>query len=246
MSVAHQVLVRLRSLQAAGVEWLPKADPIRIERPVEISSISPIAPVDPLSERRTALGQLRSEVERCDKCPELFSTRTQTVFGVGPVNPDLCLIGEAPGAEEDKQGEPFVGPAGQLLTKIIAASGFRREDVAIINTLKCRPPRNATPTDQQCANCRPFLDRQLAILQPKVIACLGGVAAKNLLGVGTGITRLRGQWQEYRGTPVICTYHPSYLKRLEGTDGERKAKGECWDDFKAIVARLGRSLPGQG
>jgi DNA polymerase len=240
----RQVLDRLESLAAAGVEWLPKAAPLEI-RFAETVAATPAAPADPLAERRIALEQLRSEVEACAKCPELFSTRTQTVFGVGPLSPELCLVGEAPGFDEDKQGEPFVGKAGQLLNRILEASGFRRDEVYICNVLRCRPPQNATPNPTQCANCRPFLERQLELVRPKLICTLGNVPTKNLLGTDEGITKTRGRFFEYRGIPVLPTYHPSYLLRDEGSPKQRQAKAECWQDFQAIVARLGRTLPGR-
>jgi DNA polymerase len=182
-----------------------------------------------------SLAVLAKEIATCEKCPELFSTRTQTVFGVGPMSPELLFLGEAPGADEDRQGVPFVGAAGQYLNRIITGCGFR-------NILKCRPPGNATPNATQCANCRPYLDRQLELIRPKVICCLGGVAAKNLLNTSTGIMKLRGQKYDYRGTPVFCTYHPSYLIRMEG-DALQNAKRECWDDMKMILRHLGRPIP---
>ena len=184
-----------------------------------------------------ALDVIRQEVAACQRCTELATTRTQTVFGVGNPRPRLVFMGEAPGADEDRQGEPFVGRAGQLLTKIIEACTLRREDVYILNTLKCRPPDNRTPLPHETANCREFLDRQLAILQPEFICCLGAVAAQNLLGTQTSIGRLRGTFHDYRGIRVLCTYHPAYLLRNPA------AKKDCWQDMQLLMHEMGIQLP---
>ncbi len=253
--LAQQLKRRLDSLTAAGVEFLPRSSPVPIA--FEATSIEPEAAFTPPSsivvatpvsisisqDRGRGLAVLANEVAGCKKCPELFATRTQTVFGVGPPNPEICFIGEAPGGDEDKQGEPFVGKAGQLLNRFIAKAGLKRDEIFICNILKCRPPNNRKPQAEECRNCRPFLDRQLGLLAPKVILCLGRVAANNLLGNTTGITRLRGQLYDYNGVPVVCTYHPSYLLRAEGTPDERKLKFECWDDVKLMLKQIGRDLP---
>jgi uracil-DNA glycosylase len=244
VNLTRQLQLRLDSLKAAGVEHLPKIAPLQFEITPLASNDDEAEPADPLAARRIELEQLAVSVNACKKCPELFSTRTQTVFGVGLLNPDVCFVGEAPGADEDRLGEPFVGAAGQLLTRIINACGLTRSDVYICNTLKCRPPNNRTPTTDECKNCRPFFDRQLELVEPKVIVCLGGTAAKNVLNTSTGITKLRGQIYQYNSIPVICTYHPSYLLRLEGA-AEKKAKGECWDDMKMMLNLIGRTVPGR-
>ncbi len=246
-----QLRQRLESLRAAGVEFLPRTPPL--PTPVAIAAprslpatpaqtIETVAP--PVDSRRLSLDLLAKEIASCSLCPELFSTRTQTVFGTGPLDADICFVGEAPGADEDRIGEPFVGAAGQLLNKIIAKCGLRREDVYILNILKCRPPRNRPPEQIECANCEPFLFRQLDLIRPKVLCCLGGVAAKNLLQTKTGITALRGELHRARGLPVVCTYHPSYLLRLTG-EAEARAKWECWDDMKLLLRTAGRSVPGE-
>ena len=244
----RQVRLHLDALRAAGIDFLPSVPPIPFDltppAPTTDESASESDAPDSTDARRKALALLADEVAKCDRCPELFSTRTQTVFGVGPVPVEVCFVGEAPGADEDRQGEPFVGAAGQLLNKIIAAMGFQRDEVYICNTLKCRPPRNATPTPQQCDNCRPFFERQIDLVRPKIICCLGGVAAKNVLRTQTGITKLRGKLYEYRGVPVVCTYHPAYILRQVGPD-ERKAKAECWDDMKLVLKQLDRTPPGR-
>jgi DNA polymerase len=191
-----------------------------------------------LDQRRVALQMLAEEVAGCRRCKALASTRTQTVFGVGRPGAELCFLGEAPGFEEDRKGEPFVGPAGQLLDRIIAAGGMKREDVYICNILRCRPPGNRQPLPDEAANCRPWLERQLELVQPKFICALGATAAQNLLGVSTGISRLRGRFYEYRGIPVMCTFHPSYLLRNPA------AKKDVWEDMKKLLARMGRPVPG--
>ena len=226
----------LDGLRAAGVEYLQPLPALSLPDHEEVSAVAEQA--DPLEDRRIQLQQLREEVKKCEKCPELFSTRTQTVFGTGPLSPELCFVGEAPGADEDRQGEPFVGAAGQLLTRIIAAMGLRRDEVYICNTLKCRPPNNATPTEEQCQNCRPFFLKQLELVKPKFICCLGAVAAKQVLQRSTGIMKLRGQFYEVNGIPVICTFHPAAL--LRNPDWKR----DVWEDMKMLLGRMGRPVPG--
>jgi uracil-DNA glycosylase len=179
---------------------------------------------------------LRQEVAPCTRCHELATTRTQTVFGVGNPQARLCFMGEAPGADEDKRGEPFVGRAGQLLDKIIEACQLKREGVYILNMLKCRPPGNRNPLPDELANCRPFLDRQLELIQPEFICCLGAVSSQNLLGVTTPIGKLRGKLHQYRGAKVVCTFHPAYLLRNPA------AKKDCWDDMKFLMREMGVEL----
>jgi DNA polymerase len=192
--------------------------------------------------RRQALTLLGEEVARCQKCAELAATRTQTVLGVGPIDVELCLIGEAPGADEDRLGEPFVGQAGQMLNRILDACGLKREEVYICNILKCRPPGNRTPKAEECNNCREFLERQLRLVRPKFIVALGAVAAQNLLNDKSSITRLRGRFHEYNGIPVLCTYHPAAL--LPNRSPEKKR--EVWADMKMLLARMGRPIPRGG
>src|SRR5262249_54771972 len=157
----------------------------------------------------------------------------------GPAGAELCFVGEAPGADEDRQGEPFVGAAGQLLNRIIAACGMKREEGYICNILRCRPPGNRTPLPEEAANCRGWLDRQLELVRPKYVVALGACAAQNLLGTTTAIGRLRGRFHDYRGIPVLCTFHPAFLLRSP----ERKR--DVWDDMKVLLARMGRPVPGQ-
>ncbi|MEN6457983.1 MAG: uracil-DNA glycosylase [Thermoguttaceae bacterium] len=183
--------------------------------------------------RQAALLRVAAEVAVCRRCPELARTRTQTVFGVGNPCSRLVFCGEAPGADEDRLGEPFVGRAGQLLTDIIVKGmKIRREDVYILNVLRCRPPGNRTPAPAEAANCREYLDRQLAIIQPQFICCLGAVAAQNLLATEETIGRLRGRVHAYQGIKVVCTYHPAYLLR------NPDAKRHVWDDIQMLMAEM--------
>jgi uracil-DNA glycosylase len=235
----RQVRSRLDSLRAAGIEFVPKKLPMPVPEGVAAMPIEPAGP-DPLQARTVALQVLAAEVKACARCPELYSTRTQTVFGVGPLSPDICFVGEAPGAEEDRTGEPFVGAAGQLLNKIIAACGLQRSDVYICNTIKCRPPNNRVPAPDEKANCRGYFDAQLDLLAPRYIVCLGGVAAQSVLNTATGITKLRGKFHEFRGLPVLCTFHPAYLLRNPA------AKKDAWEDFKFLLNAMGRPIPATG
>jgi len=173
---------------------------------------------------------LTARVTQCQAC-ELHKTRTQTVFGVGRQNADLMIIGEAPGADEDRKGEPFVGRAGQLLNAMLKAIGLQREQVYIANILKCRPPGNRDPRAEEALKCAPYLQRQVALLKPRAILAVGAVAARNLLQSDDAVGRLRGGQHEYNGIPVVVTYHPAYLLRSP----EQKAK--AWQDLQK-AARL--------
>jgi uracil-DNA glycosylase family 4 len=176
---------------------------------------------------------LKTEVAACTLCHELATTRTQTVFGVGNPQARLCFLGEAPGADEDRQGEPFVGRGGQLLNKILEACRLKREEVYILNILKCRPPGNRNPTPGEADNCRQYLLRQLELIQPEFICCLGAVAAQNLLRTTDAIGKLRGKVHDYQGFKVVCTYHPAYLLR------NPSAKKYTWDDMKMLMREMG-------
>jgi DNA polymerase len=189
-----------------------------------------------LAERTQALAILRDKVKACTRCKELSDTRTQTVFGVGNPEARILFIGEAPGADEDAQGEPFVGRAGKLLNDIIAASRLKREEVYICNILKCRPPGNRTPADDECANCREYLDGQLAAIDPEYIVCWGAVAAQNLLKTTFSIGKLRGRFLQHGRAKVLCTYHPSYLLRNPA------AKKDVWKDMQFLMADMGVDL----
>ena len=179
------------------------------------------------------LHNLAEEVARCTRCRDLASSRTQTVFGTGNPDSALVFLGEAPGADEDKQGEPFVGRAGQLLNDIITKGmKLRREDVYICNILRCRPPGNRNPMPDEAEHCRPFLDRTLEIIQPKFICCLGAVAAKSLLASEKTIGALRGNVWKHNGLKVICTYHPAYLLRNPA------AKKDTWEDIQLLMREM--------
>jgi DNA polymerase len=252
---------RLEDLARAGVTLLPRH--ATVETPGAVESLeqpnqtdTPLVasaaarqvlleiPSDRVASERPSrewcesqLSILNEQVRTCVQCDELVANRTQTVFGVGSVQPRLCFMGEAPGADEDRLGEPFVGRAGQLLNRIIEACGMKREDVYILNTLKCRPPQNRNPLPHEAANCRPFLDRQLEILQPEFICCLGAVAAQSLLETDVAIGRMRGKVHDYRGIRVVCTYHPAYLLRNPA------AKRDTWQDMQLLMREMGIEIP---
>ena len=174
----------------------------------------------------------REDLGECTRC-KLHKTRNKIVFGDGSPKADLVFIGEGPGADEDAQGLPFVGRAGKLLTQMIEAMGLRRGDVYICNVVKCRPPENRQPEKDEVTACSPFLFRQLDVLKPKVIVCLGSTAAQTLLQTNRGISHFRGEWLDFRGYKMLATYHPAYLLRNPG------AKGEVWKDLQKVMAELG-------
>ncbi len=174
----------------------------------------------------------REDLGECTRC-KLHKTRNKIVFGDGSPKADLVFIGEGPGADEDAQGLPFVGRAGKLLTQMIEAMGLRRGDVYICNVVKCRPPENRQPEKDEVTASSPFLFRQLDVLKPKVIVCLGSTAAQTLLQTNRGISHFRGEWLDFRGYKMLATYHPAYLLRNPG------AKGEVWKDLQKVMAELG-------
>jgi len=186
------------------------------------------------------LAAVRERVGACTKCAHLACSRTQTVFGVGNPDADLMFIGEAPGADEDQQGEPFVGRAGQLLTRILKAMNFAREDVYIANILKCRPDMpagsfgNRPPTPTEMQTCRPYLLEQIDVIQPSVLVALGAVAVEGLLGTRAAMRELRGRWHTYNGIPLMITYHPAYLLRNQAPSEKRKV----WEDMLQVMQRL--------
>ena len=188
-------------------------------------------------ERIAALETLSCQVAQCTLCPILAKTRTQTVFGVGNPEARVAFFGEAPGADEDRQGEPFVGRAGQLLTKIIEACGFKRDDVYILNVLRCRPPENRNPAEEEVENCRRWFESTLGVIRPEYIVCVGTVPTKALFPDALAIGKMRGKFYEWRGSKVLCTYHPSYLLR------NPDAKKFVWDDMKLLLADMGLEVP---
>jgi uracil-DNA glycosylase len=179
-----------------------------------------------------SLPRILADIGDCTRC-KLHRGRTKLVFGDGNPNADLVFVGEGPGRDEDAQGLPFVGRAGKLLTQMIEAMGLQRKDVYICNVVKCRPPENRTPEKDEVEICSPFLLRQLDAIAPKVIVCLGSVAAQTLLETNRGISHFRGEWLDFRGRKLMATYHPAYLLRNPG------AKGEVWKDLKKVMAVLG-------
>ena len=238
---ARAVRQRLESLARAGVAQLPRARraPQAVAAPPRAPSVASQAVQSAGADaapRQAALEVLRGEVAACTRCAELAAGRTQTVFGAGRPDARLVFFGEAPGADEDASGVPFVGRAGQLLTKIIEACTLSRDEVYIMNVLKCRPPGNRAPLPDEVAHCRPFFERQLEIIRPEFICCLGASAARALLQTEEAIGRLRGRWFTYGSAQVICTYHPSYLLRNPA------AKRDVWDDMKLLMARMGVDL----
>jgi DNA polymerase len=194
--------------------------------------------------KAAAFAALRERALACVKCPHLASSRKTVVFGVGNIDAQLMFVGEAPGADEDEQGEPFVGKAGQMLTKIIQATGLQRADVYIGNILKCRPDTpgqsagNRKPTADEMATCIPYLHEQIDLIRPKVIVALGATAVDGLLGKTIGITKLRGTWKTYRDTPLMPTYHPAYLLRNQSLSEKRKV----WEDMLAVMEKLGMPI----
>jgi uracil-DNA glycosylase len=220
----------------------PPAPNVPILRAAGSNISSPLS-ADPLASeaKASAFAELQKRALVCVKCPHLASSRKNVVFGVGSIDAPVMFVGEAPGADEDEQGEPFVGRAGQLLTKIIQATGLSRADVYITNILKCRPDMpgqsagNRKPTPDEMATCLPYLLEQIDLIGPKVIVALGATAVEGLLGKTTGITKLRGQWQTYRGTPLMPTYHPAYLLRNQSLSEKRRV----WEDMLAVMEKLG-------
>jgi uracil-DNA glycosylase len=226
----------LNTPAASPVPSVPKpapAPPIVTAPAIATPALSPEA-------KLAAMSELRVRALACVKCPNLVAARTQVVFGVGNVNADLMFVGEAPGADEDAQGEPFVGAAGQLLTKIIQTMGQSRDTVYIGNILKCRPdmppgaPGNRKPTPAEMQTCIPYLLEQIDIIRPKVLVALGATAVEGLFGKAIPITRQRGNWMTFRNIPVMPTFHPAYLLRNQALSEKRKV----WEDMLAVMERL--------
>ena len=236
---------KLELERSFGVEDVPYVEPGPIEtpQPREESTVTKNTPREPEASvdgsKAERLATLEREMSDCQLCP-LGATRTNLVFGVGSADADLMFIGEAPGADEDAQGIPFVGRAGQLLTKIINAMGLSRDKVYIGNILKCRPPENRNPRPSEVVHCLPHLRRQIAIIDPKVLVCLGGVAAGTLLQSDTPVGRLRGRFHDYEGHKLLVTYHPAYLLR------NPSGKPAVWDDMKMVLNSLGLPIPKHG
>ena len=211
----------------------PKAAPIAVDEDLFVAPPPESKTSDPVQ----ALRLIREDLGDCTRCRLHKQGRKQIVFGVGNPKAELMFIGEAPGADEDQQGEPFVGRAGQLLNNMIKAMGIQRQDVYIANIIKCRPPGNRTPERDECETCSPFLMRQIAAIKPKVIVALGAVAAKTLLAINAPMSELRGKWYDFRETKLAVTYHPAFLLR------DPRQKKEAWKDLQMVMKELGLKPP---
>jgi len=238
VSVAPENLAALaRPMPARPIPARPAAPAIQ-PPPAAAPPIVAVASANP--DKAAAFAALRERVMPCVKCPHLAASRQTVVFGVGNIDASLMFVGEAPGADEDAQGEPFVGKAGQLLTRVIQTMGFQRDSVYIANILKCRPDTpgqtagNRKPTAEEMATCIPWLHEQIDLIQPQVLVALGGTAVEGLLGKTVGIMKLRGQWQTYRNIPLMPTYHPAYLLRNQSLAEKRK----LWEDMLAVLEKL--------
>ena len=232
----HEIIQQLEFFRDIGIEALELSSAVRAQDSVEVTpadqSFQEAAPATPVAAGES-LEAIRSDIGDCQRC-KLSPTRTTIVFGSGNPNADLVFVGEAPGYDEDQQGLPFVGAAGQLLTRIIESIGLKRDDVYICNILKCRPPENRNPEPDEVFACSPFLKRQIASIQPKIVCCLGKFAAQTLLQSGASISKLRGQFHDMDGMRIIATFHPAYLLRSP------EKKREVWEDMKQIRAELFR------
>jgi uracil-DNA glycosylase len=228
----------------ASLQAVPLAAPVAEALPVE--SPAPAVPRGPGAGGSYALSDkgcgsepllaIRAELGECTRC-KLHGGRTHLVFGVGNPSASLVFVGEGPGADEDQQGEPFVGRAGQLLTKMIEAMGFARSEVYIANVVKCRPPGNRDPEPDEIEACEPYLKAQIAAIRPRVIVALGRFAVQTLLKDTTAISRQRGRWREYEGVKLMPTFHPAYLLR---NPAEKKP---AWEDLQLVMKEFGKSLP---
>ena len=229
---SRSALARLQIASSVAVS-LDEASPSLTERRLQSTP-----------DKAELLNLIRERVRACTKCAHLACSRTQTVFGVGNPDADLMFIGEAPGVDEDQQGEPFVGRAGQLLTKILKAMNFTREDVYIANILKCRPDTpsgsygNRPPTPTEMQTCRPYLVEQIETIQPRVLVALGAVAVEGLLGMRGAMRELRGRWHTYNDIPLMITYHPAYLLRNQAPSEKRKV----WEDMLQVLERLDQPI----
>ncbi|MBM3833590.1 MAG: uracil-DNA glycosylase [Verrucomicrobia bacterium] len=224
----------------------PEANPVNPAPSASSSLFASEAPAKPIdaAAKAAAITDLRDRALVCQKCPHLVRSRKNVVFGVGDINSPLMFIGEAPGADEDIQGEPFVGKAGQLLTRIIQTMGFSRDTAYIANVLKCRPDTpgqtsgNRKPTLEEMKTCLPYLLAQIDLIKPKVIVALGATAMEGIFGRAVAITRERGRFQSFRDTPVMPTYHPSYLLRNQALSVKR----EVWEDMLQVLEKLNRPI----
>ena len=247
--IQQQIAERVRFYRELGIYDFYRRDTSSVPPVVETQQAASLSaqaePLD-LSEATAqqsdmtpekALRIIREDLGDCTRCVLHKQGRKQIVFGVGNPRADIMFVGEAPGADEDQQGEPFVGRAGQLLNNMISAMGIRRQDIYIANIIKCRPPGNRTPEREECDTCSPFLMRQIAVIKPKMIVALGAVAAKTLLGVNDAMLNLRGKIYDFKHTKLAVTYHPAYLLR------DPRQKKEAWKDLQMVMQYLGMPLP---
>jgi DNA polymerase len=225
---------RLQYYRDLGITEFYRRTPLDLPASAQASPSPDHLPVLSASatDKAAALRAIREDLGDCTRCI-LHKGRKNLVFGVGNPEAELMFVGEGPGADEDEQGEPFVGRAGQLLNNMIAAMGLRREDVYIANVVKCRPPNNRTPEREECDTCSPFLLRQIEAIRPKVIVALGAVAAKNLLSINDSMSNLRGRFYDFRGMKLAVTYHPAFLLR------DPRQKKETWKDLQMVMQYLG-------
>jgi uracil-DNA glycosylase len=230
-SAEESSLAKRKSKPETPVAAAPLAQVIPVMKPSGASLFEAVEKI-----QDDTLLQIREDIGDCTRC-KLHKGRNKLVFGDGSPTAQLVFVGEGPGADEDIQGLPFVGRAGKLLTQMIEAMGLQRKDVYICNVVKCRPPENRTPEPDEVQTCSPYLLRQIDVINPRVIVCLGAVAAKALLQTNKGITQFRGQWLEWRGRKLMATYHPAYLLR------NPPAKADVWKDLQKVMAELGLALP---
>ena len=251
----HENGVELRA-SSASLETLASApsaiiDPPKVREPMVVASPpkpAAVAPPRPANadarSNAERLAEIRGPILACTKCPHLVRSRTQVVFGVGNPDAELMFVGEAPGEDEDRKGEPFVGKAGELLTKIIVAMSFRREDIYIANVLKCRPDMpagesgNRKPRPDEMQTCLPYLRTQIEIIRPRALVALGATAMLGLTGDASPMGKLRGRWHEFDGIPLMATYHPAYLLRNQSLTEKRKV----WEDMLLVLERLGKPI----
>jgi DNA polymerase len=207
-----------------------------VDEPVDLRTAPASTPLAVIGDKNAALNAIRADIGDCTRC-RLSKGRKNIVFGVGNIDAEIMFVGEGPGADEDEQGEPFVGRAGQLLNNMISAMGIKREDVYIANVVKCRPPGNRTPERDECDTCGPFLMQQIETVKPKIVVALGAVAAKYLLGINDSMTNLRGRIYDFKDTKLAVTYHPAYLLR------DPRQKAEAWKDLQMVMKYLGMKVP---
>ena len=246
-SALDHVHATLSDLREQGVELRASAAALTrlTDTPTTAKPVpAPLPGPSPVSAKAARLAALRGPVLACTLCPHLVKSRTQVVFGVGNPEAELMFVGEAPGEDEDRQGEPFVGKAGQLLTKIIVAMGFTRDDVYIGNVLKCRPDMppgdsgNRKPKPAEMATCLPYLRQQIDIIQPRALVALGATAMEGLLAATEPMAKLRGRWHDFHGIPLMATYHPAYLLRNQSLTEKRKV----WEDMLLVLERLAKPI----